>query len=89
MDISERRSTRSERELLLTLNLKVESLHSDVRDLKSLSQHYATKAELIEVKASSVDRLEFEPVRRIVYGVVSIILAAVAAGIIGLVLTAG
>lgn len=51
-----------------------------------LDKKYVTKEEFEQVRSDYVKRSEFHPVRKIVYGIIGIILAAVAIAIIGMVI---
>jgi hypothetical protein len=54
-----------------------------------LSSHYVTKSEFEPVKNEHVTKEAFEPVRKLVYGVVGVILTAVIVAIVALVVKKG
>jgi hypothetical protein len=59
----------------------------EFKELRSeLAEKYATKEDVMRVEKRAVMKAEFDPVRRLVYGAVGIILMAVMGAIVALVL---
>lgn len=71
---------------------KIESTNEDVKEIKETLKSMATKSErdmreIKEVfKTEYVTRAEFEPIKRIVFGVVSLFLVGIVTAILSLVI---
>lgn len=70
----------TDRELLIKLSTQLDNLTDDVKELKSAFGSMQTKF---------VTREEFEPIKRLVYGAVGLILVAVVGALIALVVQGG
>lgn len=65
---------RSDKTKLAVISNDISYIKDDIRDIKS------------KLNAKYITRTEFEPIKKIVYGVVAIILTAVVGAIVGLVI---
>ena len=70
----------TDRELLIKLSTQLDNLVDDVRELKK---------GLGDMKSKFVTKEEFEPIKRLVYGAVGLILVAVVGALIALVVQSG
>jgi hypothetical protein len=81
------RQDRMRAELGAKLDDLKDYITAEFKELRDdLANRYATKEDLGELKKETVTHHQFEPIKRLVYGAVGIILAAVVSGIIALVL---
>lgn len=74
--------TESDRALIIKLSVQVERAISDIADLRSKyerrEEDFATKKDI----SNFVTQLEFDPIKKLVYGGVSIVLSAILGGAI-------